>query len=286
MKITVHDSKSPLGFATKGGGSWEIWDRFITIEGKDAYHIGDVCGTCSFFFQRCDGANQSLNPRDLQDQLTTGLTQLTDAQATALSELLPDGDYEATLLHRIPRLVTPGDTDDYFCREQPALWGIDGYWGLPHNPRTKYYRGADKPLGHGAHLYEFLIPMFPDSWCDPKRVAEFEGHLQKGRHPTALAISVLDIKQPADWDGHPSVTCHWCLAHYIIDGHHKILAASRSKRPVGLLSILALDRGVSSAQEHAKLIAAQNVEPCGAADLSQPVESEANRTSPADGSGG
>ena len=63
----------------------------------------------------------------------------------------------------------------------------------------------------------------------------------------------------------PSVTSHWCLAHYIIDGHHKIFAASRSKRPVGLLSILALDRGVSSAQEHAKLIAAQKVEPDGPA---------------------
>jgi hypothetical protein len=133
MKINVHDSKSLLGFATKGGGAWEVWDRFITIEGKDAYHIGNICGTCSFFFQRCDGANKSLNPRDLQDQLTTGLTGLTDAQATALSELLPDGDYEATLLHRLPRLVAPGESDDYFCREQPALWGIDGFWGLPHN---------------------------------------------------------------------------------------------------------------------------------------------------------
>lgn len=286
MKITVHDSKSPLGFATKGGGSWEVWDRFITIDGKDAYHIGNICGTCSFFFQRCDGANKSLNPCELQEQLTTGLTRLTDAQATALSELLPDGDYEATLLRRIPHLVAPGESDDYFCREEPALWGIDGFWGLPHNPRTKYYRGADKPLGDGAYLYEFLIPMFPDSWCDAKRVSEFEGHLQEGRHPTALAISVLDIKQPANWDGDPSVTSHWCLAHYIIDGHHKILAASRSKRPVGLLSILALDRGISSAQEHAKLIAAQKVEPDCPANRSQPVEQEANRTPPAAGSGG
>jgi hypothetical protein len=159
--------------------------------------------------------------------------------------------------------VAPGESDDYFCREQPALWGIDGFWGLPHNPRTKYYRGADKPLGEGAYLYELLIPMFPDSWCDAKRVSEFEVHLQEGGHPTALAISVLDIKQPANWDGDPSVTSHWCLAHYIIDGHHKILAASHSKRPVGLLSILALDRGVSSAQDHAKLIAAQKVEPSG-----------------------
>ncbi len=156
MKIVVRDSKSPLGFTTKGGGSWEVWDRFITIEGKDAYHIGNICGTCSFFFQRLAGANQSLNPRDFQDQLSSGLTGLTNAQATVLSELLPDGDYEASLLFRIPRLVSPSDTEDYFCREQPALWGIDGFWGLPHDPRTMYYRGTDKPLGDGAHLYEFL----------------------------------------------------------------------------------------------------------------------------------
>jgi len=260
MKITVHDSKSPLSFATKGGGSWEVWDRFITIEGKDAYHIGNICGTCSFFFQRLAGANQSLNPHDFQDQLSTGLSELTEAQTTTLSELLPDGDYEASLLYRIPRLVSPGDTGDYFCREQPALWGIDGFWGLPHDPRTKYYRGADMALGDGAYLYEFLIPMFPDSWLDPKRVSEFEKYLCDGRCPTALAISVLDVKGPANWDGNPAITSHWCLAHYIIDGHHKLFAGSRAKRPVGLISILALDRGVSGAEEHAKLLAAQKIE--------------------------
>ena len=260
MKITVQDSKSPLGFANKGGGSWKVWDRFITIEGKDAYHIGNICGTCSFFFQRLNGANRSLNPRNFQDQLSSGLTELTDAQASVLSELLPDGDYETSLLFRIPRLVAPGEPDDYFCREQPALWGIDGFWGLPHDPRTKYYRGADRPLDDGAHLYEFLIPMFPDGWLDAKRVSEFEAHMHEGRCPTALAISVLDIKQPANWDGDPAVTSHWCLAHYIIDGHHKLFAASHVKRPVGLLSILALDRGISSPEQHAKLIAAQKVD--------------------------
>lgn len=260
MKITVQDSKSPLGFANKGGGSWKVWDRFITIEGKDAYHIGNICGTCSFFFQRLNGANRSLNPRNFQDQLSSGLTELTDAQASVLSELLPDGDYETSLLFRIPRLVAPGEPDNYFCREQPALWGINGFWGLPHDPRTKSYRGADRPLDDGAHLYEFLIPMFPDGWLDAKRVSEFEAHMHEGRCPTALAISVLDIKQPANWDGDPAVTSHWCLAHYIIDGHHKLFAASHVKRPVGLLSILALDRGISSPEQHAKLIAAQKVD--------------------------
>lgn len=102
MKINVQGSKSPLGFATKGGGSWKVWDRFITIEGKDAYHLGNICGTCSFFFQRLSGASQSLNPREFQNELSSGLTGLTDPQAAVLSELLPDGAYEASLLFRTP----------------------------------------------------------------------------------------------------------------------------------------------------------------------------------------
>jgi hypothetical protein len=44
------------------------------------------------------------------------------------------------------------------------------------------------------------------------------------------------------------------------DGSWKIFAASRAKRPFGLLSILALDRGISGPEQHAKLIAAQKVE--------------------------
>ena len=260
VKIALQGSKSPLGFATKGEGTWKVWDRFITIEGKDAYHIGNVCGTCSFFFQRLAGANQSLNPRAFQDQLTSGLSTLTEAQGKILSELLPDGNYEASLLFRVPRLVTPGGADDYFCLEQPELWGTDGFWGLPHDPRTKYYRGADVPLGDGACLYEFLIPMFPDTWLDSKRVLEFEKYIGDGGRPTALAISVLDVKRPAYWDEADTVTSHWCLAHYIIDGHHKLYAGSRIKRPVGLVSILALDQGISGAEEHSKLLATLKVE--------------------------
>jgi hypothetical protein len=53
MKLSVRQSKSPLGFSTEGGGAWKEWDRFITFEGKKAYHIGNVCGTCPFFFTLC-----------------------------------------------------------------------------------------------------------------------------------------------------------------------------------------------------------------------------------------
>ena len=61
------------------------------------------------------------------------------------------------------------------------------------------------------------------------------------------------MKQPANWEGDPAVTSHWCLAHYLIDGHHKVFAASETGMPCTLLSFLAVDQGVSSPEEVAVL---------------------------------
>jgi hypothetical protein len=251
MKITVRHSKSPLAFAKKGGGAWEVWDRYITLDGKDAFHIGNVCGTCGFFFRRLEGAGRNLNPGDLQAQLSAGLNELTGSHISLLSELLPDGAYDFMLLSTTPHMVTPGDADDYFCHEQKALWGNPKY--PPHDPGTKYYRGTDEPLNDGAHLYEFLVPMFPVDRLDAQRVSAFERTISEGHRPTALAISVLDIKGPTTWDGNPKVTSHWCLTHYVIDGHHKLFAACRTHRPIGLVSMLATQEGLSRRPDHAKL---------------------------------
>lgn len=255
MIIAVRESRSPLGFATKGGGSWAIWDRYITIDGQEAFHVGNVCGTCAFFFQRLGGdwTNASLSPRDLQDQLSAGVGDLTAEHAALLSELLPVGDYDLRLLSTAPRLVAPGDRDDYFCREQPELWGTDGVSQSPHDPGMKYYRGLDRSLGSGAHLYEFLVPMFPETRLDAQRVASFEAAIREGSRPTAMAISLLDIKGPAMWDESPAITSHWCLTHYIIDGHHKVFAAHRANRPIGLISMLAVQQGISSPDDHRRL---------------------------------
>jgi hypothetical protein len=75
---------------------------------------------------------------------------------------------------------------------------------------------------------------------DQKRVGEFQAQIKAGGRPTALALSMLYKKQPAHWEGEPRVTVHHCLAHYLIDGHHKVFAASQLGRPIGVMSALFL----------------------------------------------
>jgi hypothetical protein len=100
-------------------------------------------------------------------------------------------------------------------------------------------------LGGRRQFFEFLVPLLPSSRLDQETVDGYGQRLRGGERPTALAIFVLDVKQPADWEGDPAVTEHWCLAHYLLDRHHKALAAAREQRPLRLLSFLSHDEGVS-----------------------------------------
>ena len=62
--------------------------------------------------------------------------------------------------------------------------------------------------------------------CIAETIRSYETLIGQQTIPTALAVSVLDVKGPTDWGGDPEVTEHWCLAHYLLDGHHKTYAAS------------------------------------------------------------
>ena len=160
----ICESKSVLSFETEGGGQWKVWDRYIAIEGRKAFHIGNICGTCSFFFERLEGANQSVNPSQVVDKLNKGVERLETGLVSGLEKIVPDGEYIVLLLEVSPSLVYPGSKEDYFIYEQVELWGVDAFWGLPHFPKTEYYRLTSKEFVAGLGLFEFLIPTFPHNW--------------------------------------------------------------------------------------------------------------------------
>jgi hypothetical protein len=253
-RVTVTDSVSVLAFESTGDEDHKIWDRFLTVEGKPAYHIGNVCGTCFFFFERLEGANQSISPSEISNNLSQGLKQLDESLLGKIKTILPNGEYLAILLEIFPSRVFPGSAKDYFTHEQVELWGIDGFWNLPHYPKTEYYRSRTKDLGERRKLFEFLIPMFPGNWLNQDECQAYKSEINFGYQPTALALTVLDIKEPANWEGEPAVTEHWCLAHYLLDGHHKTLAAAEVDKPITLLSFLSLGESLATEENIRTLI--------------------------------
>jgi len=88
--------------------------------------------------------------------------------------------------------------------------------------------------------------MFPKSWLSKKTLKAYANRLSAGERPTALAVSVLDVRGPSIREEGPMVCEHWCLTHYLLDGHHKTYAASLAGSPITLLSFLSTYESVAT----------------------------------------
>ncbi len=254
--LEIKDSKSIISFDTKGGGSWEVWNRFISIDGKPAYEIGNICGTCSFYFKRLDGANQSIHPKSLIDELNEGFEEINKEVIEKISEIIPDGKYKVLFLKIYPKHIELGTKKDYFANESIELWGIDSFWDMPHNPRIKYYRGTDVSINTNEKLFEFIIPIFPQGWLNKDRVDFYKKQIESNKTPTAISLSILDVKAPVYFEDeeNPEILGHFCLSHYILDGHHKIFAATELQKPINLICFLATKQGICTENDITNLI--------------------------------
>ena len=244
----IAKSSSRLAFETA-----DRWDRYLTIDGRRAYHLGNVCGTCGFLFERMEGANNTVDVDKLTARLEAGIERLDGGLVDSLALLMPAGSYHVALIRLHPSTVKLGSREDYFFTEQVENeGGVDPFSGVPHDPKISYYRAdqgsitfdrrrLDGPVGR---LFQFVVPMFPERWLDPARISHYETLIAAGATPTAVAISVLDVKGPA--------TCgidHWCFAHYLLDGHHKAAAAASVGSSLTVITFLAADRSVASKAE-------------------------------------
>ncbi|WKG12520.1 hypothetical protein QX204_14040 [Nocardia sp. PE-7] len=227
--------------------------RLLFVDDRPAFELSSWCGTCPMLFERKEGANRTLSVPEFATRVAVGLDELDDSVIDAFGELLPAGRYQPMLLGIEPRLVHPLDRDDYFAHEQVETWGIDSFWGLPAHPRTIYYRTFETAVSADAHLYEFVVPMVPPTWNDATRVAQFDERLRSVSTPTAVAVSILDVCQPAVADESRDYYTHYSLIHFLLDGHHKLEAAAKAGRPLRLLSLLSVDAGLADKHDIASL---------------------------------
>src|SRR5215472_19134540 len=95
--VTVDNPSSTLGFESKGGGQWKVWDRYLCVDAKPAYHIGNICDTCEFFFTRQEGASQKISPIEMSASLRAGLKRLDAEHTKLIASILPSGKYRVLL---------------------------------------------------------------------------------------------------------------------------------------------------------------------------------------------
>ncbi|MFE4209128.1 hypothetical protein ACFRSX_35360 [Streptomyces goshikiensis] len=252
--LGVPPSEARLHFDTElqelGGGPRR---RLLMVDDEPAFELSFYCGTCPLLFRRLETAREKLSLESMQERLSGTLDDPDDGRVIdAFSALLPEGEYLPLLLSVEPQMVIPGKAGDYFSDEQVTAWGVNQFWGLPEHPHTPYYRTFETAVDADAHLYEFVVPMVPPTWNERERVEEYVARMEQGTVSTAVAVSTLDVCQPAvSFGDDPSV--HWGLTHFLLDGHHKLEAAATADRPVRLLSLLALGEGLAGADDCARL---------------------------------
>jgi len=249
-----------FGEAPKGDGT-RAGRRLLWLGGEAAFELTFWCGTCPVLFQRLEGATRTLSVAGLEDRLGQGLDAVDSDVLAAFAELLPAAAYLPMLLRVTPRLVAPAGEDDYFAHEQVATWGIDSFWGLPENPRTPYYRTFETAVTDRAHLYEFVVPMVPPTWNDRGRVQRHAQLLRAGSLPAAVAVSTLDISQPAMAGDSSDYYEHWALTHFLLDGHHKLEAAAATGRPLQLLALVAVDASLAGEADIRRLLRIRRQDP-------------------------
>jgi len=227
--------------------------RCLFLDERPAFELSFWCGTCQFLFRREYGATGTVSLADLEARLADGVADLDEEVISAFASLLPRGAYVPLLLEVQPRLVRPVEPGDYFAEEQVATWGVDYFWRLPEYPRTPYYRTYETEVDAEAHLFEFVVPMVPPAWNDPKRVASHRERLLRTSRPTAVAVSTLDVCAPATDSAGTEWFAHWGLTHFVLDGHHKLQAADEIARPLRLLSLLSVDGSLAEANQVARV---------------------------------
>jgi hypothetical protein len=245
------------------------WTRYLTLNGERAFVIGGSCDTCAFVFER--KKSSSLSPTVVAERLRAGVGLMDDDLLDAAGSLLPAGDYAVADFNIQPSLTGPCKPDDYFSHESLDLFGMPSYEGVPDNPRTPYWRAGSQvlPPGTGAwpavegprprptnpkRFFHFVVPMSPPHHLDVQRIELYQHEIEAGATPAALGVSVLDVRAPAvtPWDKNEQTyeyAEHWCLATYLLDGHHKVEAASRSNRGIRLLTFLARESSVASSED-------------------------------------
>jgi hypothetical protein len=202
--------------------NFPLWDRYLTVHGQRVFDLGVTCGTCSFIYSRLKEP-ATLSPDELASLLHDGLQAIDEELIETVKKILPSGNYRIGLITIVPEYFLP-------ARDKP------GYVGYGDVKMPFYRAGKDRVDEHGE-IQQAVVPLFSPKSLKKNTVEEYKKRLQDGKKPAALAVSIAEGKHFMSGSGYESPDCI-SLMHFLIDGHHKVYAASQTGKPITLLSFL------------------------------------------------
>jgi hypothetical protein len=218
--LTVTESSSVLAFPL-GDGTNRPWWRYLTLNDTQLYFLGNVCETCELLFSRIHSAPLPLAPAALRAQLQSGLRALDQPLLDTIAPILPTGSYHVSLLALQPKAIR--------CRATAE----------PRMPPFTYYQTSDQRIDRQRTLHELILPIMSETTLDAATVKEYRKQFRAGYQPTAIALSMVDVRYPSGRG------FEWNLIHFLLDGHHKMRAASQQRRFITVLSFLSIDQSLA-----------------------------------------
>lgn len=192
------------------------WWWYLDLNGTPLYFISNNCETCTTIFKRVQDLQVPIAPQELSERFAEGVQVISDDIIRTVTPLLPKGEYIVGLVKILP-IRGP-----QYPRDPRTDWACesDYFWWRLFRKGWKYTP------------YEVILPFVPEANLNADRIAWYRARLKTGHKPTALALSMVNDRFP---QGKHHVRA---LAHYLLDGHHKIMAASQINYPITLLSFL------------------------------------------------
>ena len=202
-----------LSFAIRDGTDRPWW-WYLDLRGTPLYLIGNACGTCEAIYQRIQNQEVPLAADELSARLAEGVQDISNDLLQTVVPLLPKGKYIVGVIELRPTRLDPA--------QRPRFVGChaDYFWWRP------FYEHPSE------NVYELILPFVPEANLSRERIASYRAQLERGQTPTALALSMVDERALA------GRFVERALVHFLLDGHHKVMAASEAGRPLTVVSFL------------------------------------------------
>lgn len=253
----------PVQWHRSDGG----WFNLLHVQNVAVTRTGANSATMFALFQRLkpaasgDAQRQRLTlGAQAERRLNEGLPGLEGDLTAAVAQLLPPGPYMVTLMTLRPVRVQPGDANDFLNREAVGFWGGAESAGFSNEQlyfrspgwsegTTVTYRGGTTvdAVDLGICL---LVPTQADDRLNPERVAHYVRAIGRGQTPTVFTLQVLEERDSNSTSGSDPVLGNMALSvHHVLDGHHKLHAATLVGGTVTALTFTALGLTPSHMQD-------------------------------------